>query len=147
MAALAAVVIVLILLILPARNLPLRSEMLRQRIVSTLAWRLNRDVTLDQLSLRLFPRLSAEGTGLVIRERGRDTQPLISIRRFTVDADLLSLVRHRVPHVELVGLNITVRSDTNEDPTDPLPVVTSGSHPRHESHAGVASPPDQRARD
>jgi hypothetical protein len=111
-------VLALFALVLTAitRIVPLRSDAVKQRIVSTLAWRLDRDVALDDLSVRIFPRLRAEGSGLVVRQRGRtDIPPLISIRTFTVDADLLGLVRKHVGHVEVRGLEINVPPSPDND--------------------------------
>jgi len=88
---------------------PLSSDTLRRRIVETLSTRLNSDVELGDLRLRVFPRLRAEGSKLIIRERGRtDVPPLISVDTFHVDADLIGLMRKRVAHVQLDGLDIEI---------------------------------------
>jgi AsmA-like protein len=90
-------------------NVPLRSKALREKIITSLSGRLNSDVSIGDLSWRLYPRLRAEGKDLVIRERGRrEGPPLISIQRFAVDGDLLRLVRKHVAHVELAGLDINI---------------------------------------
>jgi len=105
-----------ILLVLFASTVPLRSETLRHRIIETLSARLNSEVTLDDLSLRLFPRLHAEGRSLLIRQRDRPhVPPLIAIKAFTVDADLLGLWRKRVARVELTGLDISIPPDDDDD--------------------------------
>jgi hypothetical protein len=112
-----------IALVMLASAVPLRSDALKRRIVETLADRLNSDVSLDDLSLRVFPRLHAVGDGLVIRQRDSgDVPPLIAIKQFTVDADLLGAWRKRVAHVELRGLDISIppdRDDDNDDKRDP----------------------------
>src|SRR5215211_7254641 len=75
-------------------RLPLTSERLRARVVSTLAQRLDSDVELEGLSLTVFPRLHAEGTGLTVRHKRRtDVPPLITVKRFSVDADLVGIWR------------------------------------------------------
>jgi hypothetical protein len=106
-------------LIVLASAVPLRSESLKRRIVETLAQRLNSEVTLDQLSLRLFPRLHAEAAGLRIRQRNQPagTPPLIAIDRFEADADLIGLVRKHVAHVELAGLVVSIPPDPDDDPS------------------------------
>jgi hypothetical protein len=102
----AALVIALSLL---AAAVPFSSEILRDRIVSTLSERLNSDVTLGKLELRLFPRMHATGRDLVIRQRDRgDVPPLITVKRFEVQADLTGLLRKRVAHVRLAGLDIQI---------------------------------------
>src|SRR6185436_20212756 len=99
----------IIFVALLASAVPLRSSILKQRIVETLAARLNSDVTLDDLSLRAYPRLHVEGAGLTIRDRRRpDVPPLIAVKTFSVDADLLGMWRKRVSHVELRGLEISI---------------------------------------
>jgi hypothetical protein len=106
-----------ILLIVFAAAVPLSSDTMRHRIVASLSKRMNSDVELGDLHLRVFPRMQAEGADLVIRERGRtDVPPLISIKRFTVDADLIGLIRKRVARVELAGLDIEIPPD--DDPDD-----------------------------
>jgi uncharacterized protein involved in outer membrane biogenesis len=75
-----------------ALRIPFTSETLRKRVVETLSDRLDAEVELGDLTLRVLPALHAEGTDLRIRHKGRhDVPPLISIDRFTVEADLLGL--------------------------------------------------------
>jgi hypothetical protein len=108
-----------ILLILLAAAVPLSSETLRHRIVDTLSRRLNSDVDLGTLQLRVFPRMRIEGAGLTIRDRGRSgVPPLISVKTFHVDADLLGLLRKRVSHVQLDGLEIQIPPDDHDDDRD-----------------------------
>lgn len=100
---------------------PLSSDTLRRRIVASLSAQLESDVQLADLQLRVFPRLHAAGSGLVIRRRGlHDLPPLISITRFSVDANLIGLVRKHVAHVDLEGLEIGIPpgEDDNGKPHD-----------------------------
>jgi hypothetical protein len=95
---------------------PLRSETLKSRIVETLSDRLDSDVVLDDLTLRVFPRLHAEATGLSIRRRGAgNAAPLISIKTFVVDADLLGVWRRHVAHVGVGGLVISIPPKDDAD--------------------------------
>ena len=106
---------------------PLRSETLRRRIVATLSDRLNSNVTLDDLSLQVLPRLRAEGRGLVLRQRDHlDQPPLIEIKSFTVDGDLLGVWRKHVAHVNVTGLTISIPPD-DEDHQSP----DTRPHPLH----------------
>jgi hypothetical protein len=116
----AALAVVLVLL---AAAVPFSSDTLRDRIVSTLSDRLDADVAMDGVTLRLFPRVHVVGTGLVVRQRDRENvPPLISIRRFEVDADLTGLLRKRVAHVELEGLDIEIPPGKHQDaPADERP--------------------------
>ncbi|PYQ72130.1 MAG: hypothetical protein DMG01_24570 [Acidobacteria bacterium] len=108
--ALSSALVVLAVLFVAA--VPLTSNTLRHRIVRTLSERLNSDVELGDLHLRVFPRLHADGVALRIREHGRtDGPPLIGVRNFTVEADLLGLLRKRVAHVRIDGLEINIPPD------------------------------------
>ena len=101
-----------------ALRIPFTSETLRKRVVETLSARLDAEVELGDLTLRVLPALHAEGTDLRIRHKGRrDVPPLISINKFSVDADLLGLWRNHVAHVSLDGLDIQIPPD-DDDPDD-----------------------------
>src|SRR5688500_10886907 len=84
-----------------ATRVPFSSDALRTRGVATLSDRLDADVELGGLTLRIFPRLHAEATDLAIRHKGRqDVPPLIAVKSFTADADLVALWwRRHVNHV------------------------------------------------
>jgi hypothetical protein len=123
----AALVVVLVLV---AAAMPFRAETLRQRIIDTLSDRLDSDVSLGELHLRIFPRMYAVGNDLIIRQRGRaDAPPLISVKRFEVEADLAGLLRKRVTHVKLEGLDIEIPPGGHHDdePADADTVATSGT--------------------
>jgi len=132
---------VAIVLVLVAAAIPLSSDTLRHRIVSALSERLDSDVSLGDLHLRLFPRLHAEGEALIIRQRGRvDLPPLISVKAFSVEADLIGLMRKRVAHVRLEGLDIEIPPDRHPDEPNTPPahppapdgaVATTGTDGQH----------------
>jgi hypothetical protein len=89
-------------------SVPLSSQRLRQRLLAGLSDKLDGDVELGSLSVRMVP-FHAEGTGLTIRHRKHSGEPpLISVKSFTVDADLMGLYRNHVARVELVGLDIEI---------------------------------------
>jgi len=89
---------------------PMSSDVLRQRIITTLSRELDGDVELGALSIRVFPGLRADGADLRIRLRGTpaDMPPLINVKSFHVDASLLRLWRKHVDHVQLDGLDISI---------------------------------------
>jgi hypothetical protein len=105
-------------------RLPVSSERLRAKVVETLSDRLDSDVELSTFTVRAFPRLHAEGTGLTIKRKGQGAYPpLISVKSFTVDGDLLGLYRKHVARMELVGLDIQIppnerkgQQDADENP-------------------------------
>jgi hypothetical protein len=137
-AAVAAIVLVTL-----ASRVPFSSNTLRSRVVATLAERLDAEVELGNVWLRIAPNLHAEGEGLIIRHRGRrDVPPLISVKNVVIDADLIGLWNRRVARVRLDGLEIMIPpggvdidgTDTErrvpKDPADVTPdkqVATSGS--------------------
>lgn len=97
---------------------PLSEDTARQRIIATLAERLDADVDLKELHLRTLPRLRAEGRGLTIRHHGRtDVPPLISIAHFSADAGILNFVYHRhISRLTIDGLDIQI--PPSRDPQD-----------------------------
>jgi hypothetical protein len=89
---------------------PLSSNILRKRIITTLSDKLDSDVELGDLSIRVFPRLRADGKDLRVRRRGTPAglPPLIVVKSFHVDANLMRLWRKHVDHVQLDGLDISI---------------------------------------
>ena len=104
---LAGLVIVLAAMFVAA--VPLSSDTLRHRMVRTLSEKLDSDVELGDLHLRVFPSLRADGVDLRIRRRGMAAYPpLISIKSFHVDANLVGLWRKHVDRVQIDGLDINI---------------------------------------
>lgn len=89
---------------------PMSSDVLRQRIIDALSYKLDSDVELGTLTVRVFPGLRADGADLRIHRRGMpaDVPPLITVKSFHVDASLLRLWRKHVDHVQLDGLDINI---------------------------------------
>jgi hypothetical protein len=101
-----------------AIRIPFSSDAFRTRVVKALSEQLDAEVELQELTLRVYPRMHASGRGLTIRfEQRTDVPPLISIREFNVDANLVGLWRHRVAHVRLDGLEINVPPDDDDEST------------------------------
>ncbi len=103
-----------------AVRFPITSGALRARVISVLADRLDAEVELKGLTLRIYPRLHASGEGLTVRfQKRRDVPPLVAIERFDVDADLIGIWRGRVARVSLAGLaiNIPPGADRDDDET------------------------------
>ncbi len=92
-----------------AARVPFSSEILRARVIRALSDKLNADVELTNVSLRLLPRFEAKGEGLVVRQRGRgDVPPLFSVEALSVRADVVGLLRRHVAQVRLEGLRIQI---------------------------------------
>lgn len=67
------------------------------------------DVSLESVSVALFPRPRVSGRGLALRARDHDElPPFIAIDEFSVNVGLLSLIRKRVDTVHATGLRIAV---------------------------------------
>jgi hypothetical protein len=114
-----------------AARVPFSSDILRSRLITTLASRLDSDVELGALTIQVLPRFRARGENLVVRHRGRrDVPPLFSVKAFTVDADLLGLWRRHVARVRLEGLEIQVPPGAGESEAanDAGPVASDGPH-------------------
>jgi hypothetical protein len=88
-----------------------RTAALRALVVDTLAERLDSEVELESFSVDTFPVVHVNGTGLVIRHKGRrDVPPLVSIRSFEIRGGLLGLVARprRFRSVTLTGLQVAI---------------------------------------
>jgi hypothetical protein len=106
----------IVVLFLIAARVPFSSETLRQQVVATLSERLDADVELKELHIRIFPRFHAEGIGLAIREKKRgEVPPLITVKTFEIHADLAGLLRKHVAQVGLNGLEIDIPPGEHHD--------------------------------
>jgi hypothetical protein len=115
----AAIGVFVALAVMFAAAVPLSANVLRSRLVNYLASKLDSEVELGDLQVRAFPRLRVEGTNLVIRKHGRrDVPPLIAIKSFHADANLMGLWRKHVQHVRLDGLDINIPPDKNKTVDD-----------------------------
>jgi hypothetical protein len=84
--------------------------------------RFGREAEIGELRLQVLPRAVATGRDLVIHQRaGVDLPPFITIERFDVDVDLLTLLFFRpveIERVELEGLEIHVPSSSDDGDGD-----------------------------
>jgi hypothetical protein len=88
-----------------------RTATLRALVIDTLAERLDSDVELESFSVDTFPVVRINGTGLVIRHKGRrDVPPLVTIKRFAIEGGLFGLMSRprRFRSVRLDGLQVTI---------------------------------------
>ncbi len=122
---------------------PMSTDILRRRIITTLSEKLDSDVELGTLSLRVVPGLRADGTDLTIRHRATvpGRPPLISIKRFHVDANLMGLWRKHVDHVQLDGLDINILPKAERVEQD----ARQSQRPPASAPAATAPPPGQTA--
>lgn len=109
-----------------AATIPLSSDSLRHRIVTELSQRMNADIELGDLDVKLFPRVRATGESLNVRQHGNGDEPIISVQRFVVDADLMGLLRKRIAHVQLHGLRIVIPPSHSRHDEPPEAVATTG---------------------
>src|ERR1700704_165879 len=119
-AALIGIGIIALLLIAVASVVPFRSATARAKVIEVLAARLDSEVQLDSFTIKVLPRLRAEGAGLTIRHKGRhDVPPLISIKSFSVEGNVLNLYRKRVATATVEGLKIQIPpKDKDHDDAD-----------------------------
>jgi hypothetical protein len=135
---LSAIVLVFLAgLALAATRLWILPERIRARAVAEIEERLDGEVELSQVSLRLFPTLRAEAEGLVVRHEGRqDVPPLVTVKRVVVDADLVGLWHKHVRRVTLDSLDIRIAPGRRDQPSvrsrsreDDRPLKPSGTPP------------------
>jgi hypothetical protein len=88
----------------------LRDGTVKHRVTQALSEHLKSDVTINTLSVRLFPTVRVIGSGLVIRRRSdpADRPPMITAVRFVVKPGLWHLLRGRAREVEMEGLRFTI---------------------------------------
>src|SRR6187455_2742318 len=109
-------VVVVALVIALASVLPFSSETARRKVIEVLSARLDAEVELSELRLRVLPQFHAEGVGLAIRHRGRrDVPPLISIRQFSAEGNLFGLLQRHITRVTVDELDIEIPPDRNRD--------------------------------
>ncbi len=83
----------------------------KKRVIEALQQRFDADVQLKSLHLTLFPQATAVGEGLTIRHKFiANPKPLISIRKFTAETDLFTLLfgRDKVRLLRLEDLQIHI---------------------------------------
>jgi hypothetical protein len=125
-------VVIAVLLIGLASVIPFSSESARRKVVDVLAERLDADVELAGLRLRVLPQFRAEGRGLSIRHKGRrDVPPMIAIEQFSAEGNVLGLFRRHIARVVVAELDLEIPPDHNRVSvsTDrpPRPVATGGA--------------------
>jgi uncharacterized protein involved in outer membrane biogenesis len=134
-----ATVAIVFLLIALASVVPFSSEVARSKVIEVLADRLDSEVQLDSLDLRVLPRLRAEGVGLTIRHKGRqDVPPLISVEKFAVEGNVFSLLGRHISIVTLEGLNIQI-------PPGGAAAAIKGDGNKTADQAGADAGSDKRA--
>ncbi len=83
----------------------------RSYVISTLERRYKSQVELGNFQISLFPMVKATGENLVLRWGGRrDIPPMISVRRFTVEARFVGFFRYprRIRRLTLEGLQLHI---------------------------------------
>ena len=120
-AAIVVIAVIAFLFVCLISIVPFRSAAAERRIVAALETHLQSDVELRQMRWRLLPQLRAEGEGLVIRHKGRaDVPPLISVARFSVEGNLLGVLRRHVSLVTVEGLDIQIPPRRRADSAGPV---------------------------
>jgi hypothetical protein len=95
-----------------------RAPVLQQKLVETLAERMDADVELENFDVKSFPTFRIHGDNLKLRLKGqRERSPFIEIRHFEVTGGLFGMLRkqRRFRSVNLEGLVITIPPRTRDD--------------------------------
>ena len=98
--------------------IPIRSDVLRERVVALLSDQLESEVSIESLEGRIFPRVSVSGRGVVIRHKGRtDVPPLINVAEFEIRGSLRDLMQQprRVGEVRLRGLRVQISPGDDDE--------------------------------
>src|SRR5450432_2722660 len=111
--------LLVIVIIAAAIAAPALRPLVRSRIVKTLDENFASRLELKNLDVSLFPSVRVTGQGLVLRQRDRaDAPPLIVVNQFSAETSLFSLLRMRVHHVRLDGLQINIQTGREKQPGD-----------------------------
>jgi hypothetical protein len=95
-----------------------RAPVLQQKLVETLAEKLDAEVELANFDVKTFPTLRIHGDNLKLRLKGqRERSPFIEVRHFEVAGGLFGMLRkqRRFTSVNLEGLVITIPPRTTDD--------------------------------
>ena len=98
--------------------IPIRSDVLKERVVALLSDQLESEVSIESLEGRIFPRVSVSGRGVVIRHKGRtDVPPLINVAEFEIRGSLRDLMQQprRVGEVRLRGLRVQISPGDDDE--------------------------------
>ncbi len=100
----------------------------RDWVVEWLSAKFQSDVELASFNISVGRLVKVDGGGLVLYFHGRhDVPPLISIKHFSVEADILKILRapRHVSKVHLTGLEINIPPRTQDKPKAPSTARTS----------------------
>lgn len=104
----------------------------RAEVVRELSIRLDSQVTLEDLDIRLFPRPSVSGRGLVIRHKGRtDIPPLVTVSHFSGHTTWPLAFAGRLTSVQLDGLEVVIPPRRRAD----MPSLEGSNEPRPDTAA------------
>lgn len=119
----------------------LRDNSLTTKVTEVLSERLKAEVTLDSLSVHLWPRVRIVGRGLTIRRLvdSPDHPPIIVAESFIVHPGLRNILKGRAEQVEMVGMRLTIPR-RQSSPT-PSTLRTRPSNPGRATSAAPPTPP------
>lgn len=119
------------------------SPRIHAEVVRALSERLDSQVTLEDLDVRLFPRPHVSGRGLVIRHQGRtDIPPLIVVGAFSGGASWGGALARHLSEVTLEGLEISIPPRRRAD----MPSLGGGADaPATDADAGSSADTDEDA--
>ena len=95
-----------------------RAPVLQQKLIETLAEKMDADVELANFDVKTFPTVRIHGDNLKLRLKGQQARsPFIEIRHFEVSGGLFGMLRkqRRFRSVHLEGLVITIPPRTRDD--------------------------------
>lgn len=108
----------------------LRDNSLTRKVTEALSERLKAEVTLDSLSVHLWPSVRIVGRGLTIRRLvdPPNHPPIIVAESFIVHPGLRNILKGRAEQVEMVGMRLTIpRRMGGSGPAKPTPKPTDAA--------------------
>ena len=101
----------------------LRDNSLTTKVTEVLSERLKAEVTLDSLSVHLWPSVRIVGRGLTIRRLvdAPNHPPIIVAESFIVHPGLRNILKGRAEQVEMIGMRVTIprRQSSSTRPSTP----------------------------
>ncbi len=128
----------------------LRDNSLTKKVTEVLSERLKAEVTLDSLSVHLWPSVRIVGRGLTIRRLvdAPDHPPIIVAESFIVHPGLRNILKGRAEQIEMVGMRVTIpRRMRSSGPDKPAPkpsdaTVETAPLPAQGPHGPPQAKPD-----
>jgi hypothetical protein len=101
-------------------------------------------VSVDSMSVALFPHVQVTGRNLVVRRHGYEDQPpLITIDHFGAETSITAVMQGRVRRLTIEGMAINIPPDRDDDKSDADANAPNPSVPQTSSGTGAGGPTEK----